>query len=325
MPYQVVLRSCPEASQAAAAQAISQIFGVKDNTSLTVAQSVPIVLIDDLTEAEAASMLLAMRCLEMAGGELDFCQQRPDEELPRIEWPKRPRIFKRPINLFPAEMSIELPIDAERRVRLIDLLVARLTGTATDRGGYQPQSGSYAPQQAPVVDSSSSHASRRPFEGSDLGEITPFSNPILPPSLDEPAGDDTGIDGQQLTSRMDELFPDEESGSAVPTGQDITNAINQLLPDDDDDMPITTPAGGTSAGGTSAGGQFSVFLNKIADDNRREKVVPLLIELLGISEEQATSLSKKMIIPVLKNVSKQDAELAKSRFAEIGVLARVRS
>ena len=319
MPYQVVLRSCPEESQAAAAQAIGQIFGVKDTTSMTVAQSAPIVLVDDLTESEAAAMTLVMRCLEMAGGQMDICLQHPDEELPRIEWPKRPRIFKRPLNLFPVELAIKVPLAGGHTARVIDLLVARLTGTATDSGGYQPQSGAHIPQET-TGQGSSNHTSRRPFEGSDLGEITPFSNPILPPAADDPGSDDSAIDGQQLTSRMDELFPDEENGAAVPSGNDITKAIDQLLPDDDD-MPVSTPADGHSTGS----GGFSVFLNKISDDNRRQKVVPLLVEMLGISEEQAAGLSKKMIIPVLKNVGKQEAELAKARFAEIGVLARIRS
>ena len=69
---------------------------------------------------------------------------------------------------------------------------------------------------------------------------------------------------------------------------------------------------------------FSVFLAKIADESRRQKAVPLIAELAGITTEEADVRSKKVIIPVLKGASKDDAELAKQKFAKIGILARVK-
>jgi ribosomal protein L7/L12 len=74
----------------------------------------------------------------------------------------------------------------------------------------------------------------------------------------------------------------------------------------------------------AAGGGYSVFLAKITDDNRRTKVVALLEELAKLSHDDADALSKKVIIPVLRGVRKEDAEAAKQRFAKIGILARVK-
>ncbi|MFW5860031.1 MAG: hypothetical protein ACOCYP_08385 [Planctomycetota bacterium] len=331
MPYQIVLRECQPDSLEQVAQAISLAFGVKDSTAVTVVQSAPIILLADLTEQEAAALQLTLRCLELSGGIVEYTNVESGEELPKIDWPKRPKIFKRSIGSYPAEYAFDLPA-GNGRVRLVDLLVARLNGTSTpitdshsagDSGGYKPQN-------------VSGGGSRREFQGSDLGEITPFSNPILPPAnASDSGGADVqpgtaGIDAAQVGSRMDELFgngDDTETGNVVPSTNDITKIIDQLLPEDE--LANASGASPTAGGGGTAtatgGGRFSVFLNKINDENRRKKVVPLLMDMINIEAGEAEGLAKKMIIPVLKNVSKDEAEAAKHRFAEIGVLARIRS
>ncbi len=332
MPYQIVLRECRPDSLEQVAQAISLAFGVKDSTAVTVVQSAPIILLADLTEQEAAALQLTLRCLELSGGAVEYTNADSGEELPKIDWPKRPKIFKRSIGSYPAEYALDLPASTGR-VRLIDLLAARLNGTSapiTDSHGNSGDSGGYKPQNV------SGNGSRREFQGSDLGEITPFSNPILPPpnAADSGSADvqpgTAGIDAAQVGSRMDELFggsDDTETGNVVPSTNDITKIIDQLLPEDE--LASASGASATATGGGTAtatgGGRFSVFLNKINDENRRKKVVPLLMDMVNIEEGEAEGLAKKMIIPVLKNVSKDEAEAAKHRFAEIGVLARIRS
>ena len=115
---------------------------------------------------------------------------------------------------------------------------------------------------------------------------------------------------------MDELFPDEGE-NIVPQSNDVTSIIDKLLPDDDGE-PLT-------AGLVKAKGGFSVFLAKINDAGRQDKAVPLLQEISGIEEDEARTLVKKMIIPVVKGVTKEEAEATKHRFAEIGILARIRN
>ncbi len=121
-------------------------------------------------------------------------------------------------------------------------------------------------------------------------------------------------------SRLNELFPDEEGGGFLPGKEDITNILNRILPDEQ-------PSAGSSGSGRSAvaaGGGFSVFLAKIADEDRRKKASVLIAELGKMPPEEAETLSKKMIIPVLKGVSKEEAEAAKAQFGKIGILARVK-
>ncbi len=126
-------------------------------------------------------------------------------------------------------------------------------------------------------------------------------------------------------SRLNELFPEEEGGGFMPGKEDITNILNRILPDEEG---AGGGANGTSTGSgrraTEAGGGFSVFLAKIADEDRRKKAASLIAEIGKIPAEEAESLSKKMIIPVLRGVTKEEAEAAKAQFGKIGILARVK-
>ena len=133
---------------------------------------------------------------------------------------------------------------------------------------------------------------------------------------------------EDAIARLNELFPEEENPAGfIPNNNDITSILNRLLPDEEsssDRIPVRGT--GQSSGRLSAVpvNGFSVFLAKIGDEQRRQKAVPLLAELARISTEEAEALSKKVIIPVLKGVTKDEAESAKQRFAKIGILARVK-
>ncbi len=127
-------------------------------------------------------------------------------------------------------------------------------------------------------------------------------------------------------ARLNELFPDEEGGGFMPGKDDITSILNKILPDEQ-------VGGGLAAGSNSGsgrkltepgGGGFSVFLAKIADEDRRKKAAALICELAKLPADEAEALSKKMIIPVLKGVPKEEAEAAKAQFGKIGILARVK-
>jgi hypothetical protein len=151
----------------------------------------------------------------------------------------------------------------------------------------------------------------------------------LPPQPSAAAAGDQAQEGDAV-ARLNELFPEEESGF-MPNNDDITSILDRLLPDEDQPRPASgpTPAGHSSGTGSgriaSVPGQgYSVFLAKITDDGRRAKVVTILEELARLSHDDADALSKKVIIPVLKGVGKDEAEAAKARFAKIGILARVK-
>jgi ribosomal protein L7/L12 len=317
--YSLILRACPEGSRETVAHLLGRAFSLKDSTCVSIASSTPIVLLTELGKEEAAALGLVMVGLEQKGATVELTLEDVSE-LPKIDWPKRPMVFKRDISEFAADfaaLTLNVP-GGNRSYTLMELLIVRLD-----------------PQSRPVGQAGRASSE---FKGAQLPEITPFSNQVLAPTpssvpsttqAPRPPAASTGNDSDTV-SRLNELFPEEDGGGFMPNNDDITSILDRLLPDEEKGavQPGSGPVGHGSSSGrmaaVSAPVGFSVFLAKIADEARRAKAVTLLAELAGLSHEEADALSKKVIIPVLKGATKEEAEAAKQRFAKIGILARVK-
>lgn len=342
--YTLVLRECTDAAKAHVAQFLGKAFSLKEATCQTIAGSTPIALLSDLTPEEAAVMQVVMAGLSRDGVIIQYSNEANDD-LPKIDWPRRPAVFKREIADYVGDFRIVLPCpDCSASHPLLDVLLRRLTqawGDADSGKAYVPTEAPVRPPTGATTGGRSAVATSKQFTGASLPEITPFSNQALPstpaghgsstrasvrtPMPSAPAG---AAGSDDAVSRLNELFPEEENAAGfIPNNNDITSILNRLLPDEESSS-AGAPVGGTgqSSGRLSAvpANGFSVFLAKIGDEARRQKAVPLLAEMAKISNDEAELLSKKVIIPVLKGVTKDDAEAAKQRFAKIGILARVK-
>ena len=341
--YTLVLRECSDAAKAHVAQFLGKAFSLKEVTCQTIAGSAPIALLSDLTADEAAVMQVVMGGLGRDGAIIQYSNEANDD-LPKIDWPRRPAVFKREIADYVLDFSIAMPcLDCSATHPLIEVLLKRLTQTWGDGGSskaYVPSVAANKPGTGATTGSRSVVPTTKPFTGANLPEITPFSNPALPPasghsgtrsgtrsSLPQPMPQSAAAANDDAVSRLNELFPEEENPAGfIPNNNDITSILNRLLPDEESSSSSAPTASGQSSARLSAvpANGHSVFLAKISDEARRLKAVPLIAELAKISSEEAETLSKKVIIPVLKGASKDDAESAKQRFAKIGILARVK-
>ena len=349
--FTFILRACPDAAKPAIAQLLGRAFSLKESTCASIADSAPIVLLPDMTREEAAVMHLALAGFTRVGAIVEFAAFAP-EELPKIDWPRRPQVFKRDIVDHVADCQMTVVLPGGGSCSLLSLLLNAMSG-ANDTGAQvevspsasappaAPQPGSTGPVASPPV----AMPRGNEFRGIQLPEITPFGGvPTLPtsampasrplttsaprpaaPMAHGPSNDDT-------LSRLNELFPEEESSGFIPNNQDITSILNKLLPDEESgnagSSGALTAAGSGRRAVVGSGGHpvqgWAVFLAKIADEGRRQKALPLIIEMAKITPEEAEILSKKVIIPVLKGASQADAEAAKQKFAKIGILARVK-
>lgn len=340
--YTIILRECPPASRNGVALFLGKAFSLKESTCAAIASSAPIILVAGLGREEAAAMTLTLSGLQRLGGVLEFTTA-DQGDLPKIDWPKRPLVFKREITEHLEDLQTVVPTPDGKRRPMIELLLAGLTHqTATVAGDDGPAEVTIQPAKAGSSAAIKPNATPAPggqpaFSSLPLPEITPFSNPTVQARTPTPAP--AAGKSDDAASRLGELFPEEEQGQPggfVPNNEDITNILDRLLPEDD--APAAAAPGAAKATGSSsrrasvsgsapaatAGGGFSVFLAKIADEGRRTKAVDLIAELAKVSKEEAEGLSKKVIIPVLKNATKDEAEQAKQKFAKIGILARVK-
>ena len=117
---------------------------------------------------------------------------------------------------------------------------------------------------------------------------------------------------------MDELFPADDD-DFLPNTKDVTDILNKTMPDDE------TSCGYSSSGSSSIHNNGGFSLSWQGIDQAAKKGCSILQELIGIEEDEAKDLAKKVIIPVLRSVSKDEAEAGKARFAEIGILARIKA
>jgi len=69
---------------------------------------------------------------------------------------------------------------------------------------------------------------------------------------------------------------------------------------------------------------FNIFLPKLTSQEKKEKAVPLIAEIKNVSEEEALSLSNRIVIPIIKGVNKEEVEKIKKRFIDTGILPRVK-
>ncbi|GDY13872.1 hypothetical protein LBMAG53_27500 [Planctomycetota bacterium] len=325
--FTVILRETPPPCRDSVAAFLGKAFSLKESTCASIAHSAPIVLLTGLTIEEAAACSLSLSGLSRAGATVDFVNSFP-ADLPKIDWPRRPQLFKRDLAEHIADLL--LPVQGlAPGTTLLSLMVARVGGSAPATGRFAaPIPG------VPVAGPAAAPPPGRPsqeFRGIQLPEITPFSTPMLPPTATPPPTPAVG----DTVSRLNELFPDE-GGGFVPNNSDITSLLDRLLPDEHAGEPSTTTpnpievnrgaphrVGMNQAPAASSPG-FAVFLAKITDEARRLKAVPLIAELGKISTDEADALSKKVIIPVMKGASKDEAEAAKQKFAKIGIIARVK-
>jgi len=330
--YTIILRDCPQTSHSGVALFLGKAFSLKESTCGAIASSAPIILVSGLSREEAAALSLTLSGIQRLGGVLEFTTA-DQGDLPKIDWPKRPLVFKREVSEHLEDLQTPVPGHDGKRRPLIDFLVAGLSGqtvTVTNDEeveadiAIKPASRS-APMATPLPGPNK-------FENMPLPEITPFSTPSLTPRTPLPAVPGTAKHDDPA-ARLGELFPEEDPPGFVPNNEDITNILNRLLPEDDapsaeragtNASSNRRPAAQPQVNAAPPGSGYSVFLAKIADEARRGKAAELIVELAKISKEEAENLSKKVIIPVLKGATKEEAEAAKQKFAKIGILARVK-
>jgi hypothetical protein len=315
--YTLVLRSCAEGHREAAAGMVGKLFSLKEHTCQQIVASCPIILLSGLAREEAAAIHLLVHGLQQIGAVIELTSKPVD--LHKIDWPRRPQVFKRELSEWVADFQLLVPT-VGGHVKLIDLLVNGLDSSRTATSGSlmavpsagAPTTSRFRPPSPPPAGAPSTTGRTTRSAGQPVTTSVRASLP--PPPV---AGGTT----EDPMSRLNELFPEEDGGGFMPGREDITNILNRILPDEQGGGAAPDTSGANRKLGS---GGFSVFLAKITDEDRRKKAVALIAELGKISTDEAEALSKKMIIPVLRGATKEEAEAAKVQFGKIGILARVK-
>lgn len=71
------------------------------------------------------------------------------------------------------------------------------------------------------------------------------------------------------------------------------------------------------------GDVYNVFVPEVKDAAKREEVVKLITEIRGCSADEARKLTRRLMIPVAKNVGKEEAEEILTKFRKLKITGRM--
>ena len=71
------------------------------------------------------------------------------------------------------------------------------------------------------------------------------------------------------------------------------------------------------------GDVFNVFLSKISDKKKQGKAADLIAEVKGCSPQEAKELAGRLVIPLAKNVGKEQAEQILGKFKKMKIFGRM--
>ncbi len=87
--------------------------------------------------------------------------------------------------------------------------------------------------------------------------------------------------------------------------------------------PEETALGELEEEAVPVGDRYNVFLSKISDSAKRQKAAGLLSKVKGCSASEAKELATRLVIPLAKGVSKDQAEDVLGQFKKLKVFGRM--
>ncbi|HLG41884.1 MAG TPA: hypothetical protein VI643_00870 [Planctomycetota bacterium] len=298
-------------------------------TQAMLSKALPVLFVSKLTKKEVKAILPKLEELSTRGFEFRITTQSP--KIARVNWLKRPDftaansgsnavafdwqdqafvcpscgegfLFKRIGSAFGPSRPV-----VESEAAAPEPAVARATASAipkitirTPEPEYSPDSEDppRAPEPAAVADLQ--------LEGEDE-EIQP-PPPPPPPEIAGIEEEVIPLDDLPLAKQSTEL-----EAPVVQQGP-ISAAL-----DGDEEIAAVQPS---SAGG--AGGEvFNVFVPEVKDQVKREEVVKLISEIRACSPDEARKLTRRIMIPVAKNVPRDKAEKILSEFRRLKITGRM--
>ncbi len=318
-----------------AAGAFAKSFSLDETLSSQILKSAPIIFATKLTKSEVKA--ITPKLTELSNQGLEFrVTARVAGKVPKVNWPVRPQ-FTAAGSGGPNGLAFEWDNNAFvcpgcgetflfRRLGQLKLAeaaaeVAAPVARAAVVARPVPRP---APVAAPVADDMGLEddiAAPEPFEEGSLegveGEPLPGEGESL--DLSEPAADVSEAgDGGEVS--LDDI-PDAPAEDALSDGVAPEPPGDEpSLSDSADEAQAAASPMQQAAEGEEA---FNVFLSKITDKTKQDKVAELIGKIKGCSASEAKELCSRLVIPIAKNVGKKQAEDILEQFKRIKIFGRM--
>ena len=290
--HQIILDPVTEEKQPAVALFLSGCFSLPPASTRRIAAAGPIAILSDLELGQAKSILADLTSSMPEGLTLRVAQEEDASDAGRLEWPRQPKIFGKPVEEFrQPDMWLEatcpacgkpLAVHKEPNDELTVKLLKKNSTTAIMRSNPESEESDKDPLFSgikPLVTNSAAFAAMRSLQAGDTG----FWG-----------------DARTIYSMDDETPP--EPGNETPE--------------------TSTSAASKSSSGLAAyltPGVFAVVIARTKDAS----VVKNVAEIMGISENTAREKCLSLSLCVARGISLDEARTLLARFKTLGAKARI--
>lgn len=320
-----------------AAGLFANAFSLDETIAQQIVKSAPIIFAQKLTKSEVKAV--TPKLTELSAHGIEFrVTARVAQKIPKVNWPVRPQFtaagsagangvalaFEWNNNAFVCPGCGETFLFH----RLGKLKLAepapepKAVTTDTPSRAAQPVAAAPArpaarpapvpePEPAPAEEISLAEESPslevQPLEGVEGGEpVQEVESLDLPDSSPEVADAEPVEGGLDLQEAGAQIQPPDET--AAPEGGELSTAVEEA----------SAPAAVAPAGDL-----YNVFLSKITESGKRDKAAELIAKIKKCTTQEAKELTSRLVIPLAKNVPKNEAEDILNQFKKMKIFGRM--
>ncbi len=307
------------------AGALADAFSLDEAIAGQILNAVPIIFVTKLTKSEVKA--ITPKLVELSKNGIAFrVTAKIPAKVPKVHWPARPQF-----TAAGSGSAVGLAFDMENNAFVCpgcgEAYIFKRLGQVKliEAPESTPASASAAAAPAPV-----SKPAPAPVPATKPA-AKPAPKPVPAPVVEEAPIElaDDVIPPEPFKEGGDDLLPGEGEPIDLPDGAE------EIHLDESAEVPLDLEAGGelsTAAESATAeateeavadGELYNVFLSKITDKAKQDKAAELISKTKRCSLSEAKELTSRMIIPIAKNVSKEQAESILDSFKKIKVFGRM--
>lgn len=360
--FSVVLVEVPPEGQAEIATSLGEAFHLQPEAAKQILSTAPVILFRDLAKPEVRALKPKLIEISKRGVEFRITP-RPADTLPSVNWPTKPGFaqsgggellpsvtFEWQQHAFVCpgcgEAFVIRPIGKTAIPKRDD---AKTTPTAAPPPAPKPAppKEEKKPAPPPPAPAPAKKVVEEVEEIEEIEEIQEISEPIEVVDEIKESQETEPIEVEEIEEIQE--IPDSEPIEEVEEIAEVSEDIEMIDLDDSPKKPSPAakkpldkkPAAPSKpeakkpperkparkGGGDDEEGEgqiaYSVFLSRIPTPEKQSQAAKLIAEIRGVSMNEAKDLAGRMVIPILKDVSKEEAEACLERFRKLKIQGRI--
>lgn len=334
--FALIVAAVDPAKLAEAADEFSRVFSLDESLAPQILKSAPIIFAQKLTKSEVKAITPKLQGLSAKGIEFRITA-RLTQRLPKVNWPVRPQ-FTAAGSGSADGLAFEWDNTAFVCPNCDETFLFRRMGSLKLFEAEAAAEPTPIESSPPTVVEIRTKASAMAHPAASLPK--PMLEPVEAPVAASPGEDDISLD---LPDSVEEISLEEKplpelSRPSTPTGRAAPTALKPSVkpaPASSEETSVleefsvepepVSVRTSSAASGTMEGGEdtYNVFLSKITDGTKRDKAAELIAKIKGCSLSESKELATRLVIPLAKSISKNQAEDILNQFKRLKIFGRM--